>query len=194
MERHDVDAEDADHFAAGALRRQRGVGPGSPARGHLRRRHRDDSLNAVYDYEGTTWTLRTGLGTAPGARYGASVAFDVGRSRLVMTSGTNGTTLSDTWELGATWLQVTGAPLSPARYYAATAFHASLGKVVVAGGVISSGSLSGSSTYDGASWTSLASAPSARGWVTMTYDSARAKLVLFGGFNSPSYLADTWEY
>ncbi|MCA8975634.1 MAG: hypothetical protein KDC98_13010 [Planctomycetes bacterium] len=51
--------------------------------------------------------------------------------------------------------------------------------------------------YDGVNWSLLAPTtnPSARSDHAMVYDSARGRIVLFGGLDASfSYLADTWEY
>jgi hypothetical protein len=49
--------------------------------------------------------------------------------------------------------------------------------------------------YDGVNWTQVttASSPSARDAHAMTYDSARGKVVIFGGYDG-SNVNDTWEY
>lgn len=50
--------------------------------------------------------------------------------------------------------------------------------------------------YDGRVWSvrSSASAPSARAWHTMAYDSIRGRVVLFGGRNGNLRHVDTWEW
>ena len=48
--------------------------------------------------------------------------------------------------------------------------------------------------YSGATWTAMSSRPSSRGYSSMVYDSARNKLVLYGGYGGAVYLGDTWEY
>jgi hypothetical protein len=153
--------------------------------------------NEVWEFDGTTWSLRAGVGTPPSARFGAAVAYDVARSRLVVSGGnTGGMSQFDTWELGTTWQEVTTAPLSPARYFAAAAFHTATARTVSACGNGTSGILASASSFDGTTWTALASAPTSRGWVVMTSDSTRGKLVLFGGYNNVTglFFNDTWEY
>lgn len=50
-------------------------------------------------------------------------------------------------------------------------------------------------TWDGTSWTLVAtSGPSVRWEQAMTYDSARARVVLFGGRDASTVFGDTWEW
>jgi hypothetical protein len=52
--------------------------------------------------------------------------------------------------------------------------------------------------WNGASWAlmniPMASRPSARSYVYYVYDSMRGKIVMYGGYNAPQALGDTWEY
>lgn len=49
-------------------------------------------------------------------------------------------------------------------------------------------------TYDGTTWTQLQiTGPSPRCFVKMVYDSARNRIVLFGGWNGTQMVDDTWE-
>ena len=50
--------------------------------------------------------------------------------------------------------------------------------------------------YDGTTWVQRmpATSPPARRFHSLAYDKARARIVLFGGFDGSNLLADTWEY
>lgn len=72
-------------------------------------------------------------------------------------------------------------------------------KVVLFGGYDSDNDHLGDTwEWDGVSWTKVSSesdpGPSARGNHEMAYDSARERTVLYGGADSNSALADTWEW
>src|SRR5260370_25077607 len=59
------------------------------------------------------------------------------------------------------------------------------------------GKRAGRGEWDGTNWTlrTFATSPAARFWTTMAYDSARGKIVLFGGDGASSTeFGDTWEY
>lgn len=76
----------------------------------------------------------------------------------------------------------------------AGAFHVALGRFIVACGSNDTDLQSGSYQYSGGTWTALSSSPTTRGWSAMAYDSARQRLVLFGGYTTSGRSADTWEY
>ncbi|MCC6338023.1 MAG: hypothetical protein IT380_29025 [Myxococcales bacterium] len=76
----------------------------------------------------------------------------------------------------------------------AGAFHVALGRFIVACGSNGANMQSGSYQYSGGTWTALSSSPTAWGWAAMAYDSARQKLVLFGGYTTSGDSADTWEF
>lgn len=150
--------------------------------------------NDVHEWDGTTWTQRTGLGTPPSARLAMGLAYDVARSRLVMACGSPRSTNCDTWELGTSWQQITTNGDPSARIQVAFAYDVAVGRSVMTGGQGSSASLASSIEFDGTDWAASGSTPTARGWARMVYDSTRGKLVLFGGYGGGAYLSDTWEY
>jgi hypothetical protein len=119
----------------------------------------------------------------------------------VLFGGANG--FGDTWTWdGASWLQVASTG-PPARYGHAMAYDSAHGKTVLFGGNAGTAGnptyLGDTWTWDGASWTQVASTgPPARYNAAMAYDSARGKTVLFGGnagpASAPVYLGDTWGW
>lgn len=99
--------------------------------------------NALYEFDGAAWTLKTAEGAAgsPPARGGACVAWDRARSKLVVFGGdTGGTTpalLGDTWEWDPTtnaWTDVTPNPSPSPRRWAAMAYDPSSGGMLLFGG------------------------------------------------------------
>jgi hypothetical protein len=98
------------------------------------------------------------------------------------------------------WTEITTASSPSARYSHAMAYDSVRGKTVMFGGVFSFAiplSLSDTWEYDGVNWTQVtpANSPSYRNGHAMVYDSARGRLVMFGGgvYGFP-YRNDTWEY
>jgi hypothetical protein len=147
---------------------------------------------------GTTWALQTPA-PSPSARWIQRMAFDSVRGVTVLHGGVNGSLFDDTWEWnGTTWTdRGRGGP--GARYGHAMAYDSERGVVVLFGGqrgfAFGTGLLADTWEWDGTSWTELAvPAPPARSFVKMVYDSARQRLVLFGGFTSLGFASDTWEF
>ncbi|MCC6782208.1 MAG: hypothetical protein IT457_05160 [Planctomycetes bacterium] len=101
------------------------------------------ALNALYEFNGTAWTLKTAEGAAgsPAARGGACVAWDFTRNKLVVFGGdTGGATpvlLGDTWEWDPTtnaWTNVTPATSPSPRRWAAMAHEPTTGGMLLFGG------------------------------------------------------------
>ncbi len=147
--------------------------------------------------------------TGPGPLAGGSVAYDVGRNRMVMFGG--GTYVSskfvvhsDTYESnGHGWARAIAPTAPTARSNAAMAYDPIRQRTLLFGGQASSefepfGDMWG---WDGTSWRPIAPAvlPSPRAGHTMAYDAARHVIVLFGGRYTNSsttvtLLDDTWEW
>jgi len=142
--------------------------------------------------------------SSPSARRAHTMAYDSARQKVVLFGGNGGSSVgvvNDTWEYdGANWTLVTTASSPSARQLHGMVYDSGRGKVVLFGGDGGSSATSENDTweYDGVNWTlvTTASSPSARGKHTMAYDSARGKVVMFGGFGGISIgsLNDTWEY
>jgi hypothetical protein len=101
---------------------------------------------------------------------------------------------------GILWRQLTPTLSPPVRYYHAMAGDAARGRVVVFGGQGSTPFLGDTWEWDGTAggvgaWTLRSmTGPSRRAWHAMTYDSARQRVVLFGGGGSNGFVGDTWEW
>ena len=152
----------------------------------------------TWEFGDSTWVQRA-TGGPPPARWIQRMAYDSVRGVTVMFGGAApGTVLGDTWEWdGTTWIQ-NAAPGPPARYGHAMAFDSANEVVVVFGGQnavpFGQGVLGDTWIFDGTTWTQLAiSGPSPRCFVKMVYDSARNRIVLFGGWNGTQMVDDTWE-
>jgi hypothetical protein len=144
---------------------------------------------ATWEWDGTTWLLRTISGPS---RFGVALAYDSIRHRTVLFGDS---AAAQTWDWdGTTWIQRMIAGPS-ARSDHAMAFDSKRGVVVLFGGFPGSGE---TWEFDGSTWTNrtAATAPPGRIDAGMAYDSARGRTVLFGGSATPSgtTLGDTWEW
>jgi Galactose oxidase, central domain len=100
-------------------------------------------LNALYEFDGKAWTLKTAEGAAgaPPKRGGASVAWDHGRNKLIVFGGDGGsstTYMNDTWEWDLTtnkWTQITSTNSPSKRRYAAMAWDPITKGMVLFGGM-----------------------------------------------------------
>jgi hypothetical protein len=154
-------------------------------------------LGDTWEYDGNLWVATAAASAAP-VRSNAAMVYDSSHQRAVLLGGLDVTHygLGDTWQWdGAAWANVTPDPPLPARSHAATAYVSSLPGVFVFGG---SGyqELSDSWSWNGV-WTELADAgaPSPRSQHAIAYDSARDRVVLFGGQDSSAnIIGDTWEW
>lgn len=150
-----------------------------------------------------SWALVTPSGTPPVPRDYASLVYDPSRDRLVLFGGNNGGLFrNDVWALSLagtpTWTQLFpgGTPPSPRLAHRAV-WDPARDRMIVIGG------------YDGAEvgdvwalrfsptlqWVALAPggpAPSPRHSASLVFDTARDRLVLFGGYDGASR-GDAWE-
>lgn len=101
------------------------------------------TLNALYEFNGTSWTLKTAEGAvgSPPTRGGACVAWDKTRNKLVVFGGDTGgatpTLLGDTWEwdpVTNAWTQLAPANSPSARRFAAMAHDPASGAMLLFGG------------------------------------------------------------
>lgn len=145
------------------------------------------------------WNLVTPSGQGPGARVAHAMAYDSARSATLLFGGYGLSTSPDStwgWD-GASWtlLASTGAPNRDSH---ALAFHVLTGTAITMGGRSVPGSAVLPSTpwqWNGATWSQIPSGPTSRHLHAMAYDSARGKVILFGGIDANfNLLRDTWEW
>ncbi|MGE4198096.1 MAG: hypothetical protein AB7G11_13340 [Phycisphaerales bacterium] len=153
--------------------------------------------NATWIYDGSVWTQVATTG--PSTRGGHYMAYDEARQRVVMFGGTDGqfAYFRDTWEWdGATWTQV--ASTGPIARRSGTMVHDSRRhRCVLFGGFGRSGGMDvqfhDTWEWDGTTWTlRLADGPPGRLAHAAAYDSARAEMIIFGGFVGGTPQSDTW--
>jgi MYXO-CTERM domain-containing protein len=151
----------------------------------------------TWQWDGTNWTQLAPT-TSPPGRFKHAMCFDSGRSKIVLFGGEVYTPLDDTWEWdGANWTQAMPTTKPPARDSHALAYDAARGVSVLFGGDLSrfGSPVADTWTWNGTQWTQQnpVVSPSARGGHAMAYDSARARLILFGG-RALFWPTDTWEW
>lgn len=158
-------------------------------------------LSDTWEYEGANWVQHVTASSPPKRDYPV-LAYDAARARVVLFGGGNffGPHFSDTWEYdGTTWSQRAPTVSPPARTGHAMAYDAARRRVVLFGGVVV-GDLADYPAdtweYDGTTWSQRmpAASPSGRRGHLVACDAARARVVLFGGFDDSSTFNDTWEY
>lgn len=147
-----------------------------------------------------TWTQLAG--NAPADRYFHAMVYDSAQQRVLLFGGyTNPGPVGDTWQRsGGAWAQLASTLSPPARMRHAMAYDSGRGRAVLFGGLSSgsTGLLADTWEFDGStnSWAQVlpATSPPYREGHAMAYDAARQRIVLFGGWNGSSALADTWEW
>ncbi len=167
-------------------------------------------LGDLWSWNGTTWTLRCNAAPCsttakPSARYGAAMAYDSDRNRVVLFGGHSSIDECDTWEYPSatgTWVQRTsggcGTTAPPARFGHTMAYNPFRKRVIMAGGA-SAGPTNIPDTweFDGAAgtWTqTVTNDPGAnRRTAGMAFDTTRRRAVLSGGQGS-TIVQTTHEY
>ena len=142
----------------------------------------------------------------PSARYGAAMAFDSKRNRVVLFGGCVDTCRStasrnnrnDTWELeGAVWRKISTENAPSPRLHAGMIYDAQRDVMVLFGGY----RLNDTWEYDGTDWTQVTTqdSPPMRVAIDLAYDSKRHVVILSSG-NQPPFCntganyTDIWEY
>lgn len=149
---------------------------------------------------GATWT--SVVGTGPSARGAGCSAWDPVRQQVILFGGEAMNDLADTWSFagdGGGWRQLTVTGTVPsARSFAACAFDANLGQLVLYGGQAGNNAVAGLFTFDPATnvWTSHAvtgTTPGALSDSAMAYSPTRRGVVLFGGRDGTgAYVNSLW--
>ncbi|MCA8966762.1 MAG: hypothetical protein KDC48_17910, partial [Planctomycetes bacterium] len=142
--------------------------------------------NDTWGYDGNVWQL---LSTNGLATYASGIAYDYGRSRLVMFGGKlNGTTLhQETWTFdGASWQQALPTNVPQPREAPLLAYDFLRGQVVMHGGRDANYQrLSDTWQWDGTNWTPVVSAANPTG-ERLAFDAQRARLVLLSPGPTPT--------
>jgi hypothetical protein len=174
------------------------------------------ALFYVWEYDGVSWVHRQVGEGYPQLRVAASMVFDPVRNLSTLFGGYGPSIegdhkeLSDTWTWdGNAWSQVAVATPPGALFDQAIAWDTVRNKAILQGGATiqvfrppaggtyySYMSNAGTWEWDGQNWAAIGMAtPSpARSQHAMAFDSARGKVVMFGGLLNTTFVpGDTWE-
>jgi PKD repeat protein len=161
-------------------------------------------LGDTWVFSGGTWTNVTFYGPGPIARYGASMAFDPQpeENGSVLFGGYSSVLgyLNDTWvwQGGSGWVLLSPSFAPPEVVYAAMAYDAADGYIVLFGGYTYAFGFSAETweLYSGQWWAvSPKNPPLARYIASMVYVPSLSGVLLFGGFNLDDNLVnDTWTF
>lgn len=160
----------------------------------------------TWEWDGEEWTQQEDVG--PPGRESHAMAYDAGRDRVVLFGGLTGeTALGDTWEWdGSLWKQVAHFGANPCL---ASGMVFKNDRVELFGGISSLTAVPPTIfrdtwEWDGKRWTLRQDIGPGRRWGhAMAFDSARSRVVLFGGLPvfaaedpaaSDQLLGDTWEH
>src|SRR5882724_6956998 len=159
----------------------------------------------IFEWSGTdaNWMGRTTLDTKPTPRYQAAMTYDSKRDRLLLFGGVSSTSFDDLWQwspASSTWSQITFAASGTrptARSNLWLFYDAARDKVIAFG---YSGTPGEIWEYDPAlnNWKNRTPSPYPAGvnrsYAEMAFDSDRGKVVMVGGYVSPKYTTDIWEW
>jgi N-acetylneuraminic acid mutarotase len=164
-------------------------------------------FNDTYAFHlGTNTWEKQSPATVPPARFYPLMAYHPTLDRVIMFSGIlsfgeEGGDVTWLYDYNTdTWSTLNTAVTPIGRYYSAMVYVSSLDQVLMFGGGMSKeGTLNDTWVFDHVNntWFELSpeSAPSARGWHAMAYDSVNDKVVLFGGGESEdAFTNETWIY
>lgn len=165
-----------------------------------------DPNTRTLEYNGVDWELKTPA-TVVSRHASASMFYDSVRQVIILFGGylDMSNVCDDTYSWnGIDWTLLTPAQSPPPGAEFACAFHENLGVGVVTNGVYLDAANeiyafhSDMWAWDGLTWTSMSPGdrPQQRVNASMAWDSARQRLVLFGGttaINHPHF-SDTWEF
>ncbi|MBK8096166.1 MAG: hypothetical protein IPK26_03615 [Planctomycetes bacterium] len=170
--------------------RDRVVMPGITGRG-----------GAAFEWDGTTWFERQGIGPSFEPRGQPASCYD-SRRRATFVFGA-GIANDESWAWdGLVWQRQQLAQSPPGRVMHRLCFDAALGEVVLLGGLslIGAGAiLDDCWTWNGVRWQPVAGTlPPPRHGHAMAFDRARSETIVFGGYGDttrgPLFLADTWAF
>ncbi len=140
----------------------------------------------------------------PTARQGAAAAYDRRRNRVVLFGGAPGAPDAESvWEWypnNRSWINFSpGGPGPGSRQYHSMVYDGFRQKVILFGGLSAPNQRLGDLwEWDGdvGRWSAIPSAvgPPPRSGAAMAYDSARNRLLVFGGEGDRGVLGDTWEW
>jgi hypothetical protein len=161
--------------------------------------------DGTWEWDGTAWKKKVG-GPEPSPRWGAALAFDRERRRVVLFGGASNTGAcglngcNDTWEWdGTVWVERKPRTAPTARYLGAMAYDRARKRIVLFGGAGEScpEKICGDTwEWDGSAWNRIETprSPPPRSHHAMVFDETRRKVVLYGGEHGGDGGATLWEW
>lgn len=152
-------------------------------------------LGDTWEFDGDVWTQQQDTGPSP--RAGQSMAYDPVSQRVLLLGGADSTErgLADTWSWdGRQWARL--SDFGPPGRLSASLASTQDGHLLLFGGVntvLTQPTLFGDTwDFDGSRWTQLQDiGPGGLRSASLVFDSARTRLVLFGGLPVPFVAAGT---
>jgi cysteine-rich repeat protein len=130
-------------------------------------------VDETWEWDGSTWTLRTPM-VKPPPLVDAAMVYDSVRQRIVMFGGLTGTGPVGTWEWdGVEWEEQFPAHSPPLRTLPGLAFDRARGVTVLVGGSVNGMKLDDTWEWDGTDWTERLDAPSVFAGELITYAGSR---------------------
>lgn len=162
-------------------------------------------IDDTWEWDGSRWTQTTSPGAGPN-RSEIKLAYDEVKDEMVLFGGFDGSARhADTWVYknnGAppSWTQVQAASPPPAREGYGMARDDACGRIVLQGGYDGTGELDDVWEWDGSTWSPITPGgggndprPGKRTSHGLVYDAHGGKMVIYGGAQAGTELADTWE-
>jgi hypothetical protein len=156
--------------------------------------------NDTWEWDGTAWSSPS-ITTKPTATVGPGLAYDSTRHVTMLFAGADGTSDPLEWDGGPIWRSSGASATSPNVRNSTTMTYDRARNVLVVFGGLRQGS---PSSDNGETWEWSASAgfvnrmpalsPPARRANVLVYDTARARVVAFGGIVNGSGQNDLWEW
>lgn len=143
----------------------------------------------TWSFDGNAWTL---LGTGGPTVINGAMVYDDHRDRMVLCSqyinacGTGGG--RSTWEWGGTSWQYMSTSSAGVGYSSSMSYDNRRGRTVLDGGC------NGLVEWDGATWTAAGGGTGVRAWSAMAFDSLRGMAIVFGGYTTGAWYADTYSW
>lgn len=158
----------------------------------------------TWEWNGSAWAQVLPSGAVPAARGFMPLVYDDHAGVSILHGGWSGGTVykSDMWAFdGTNWTQITPASGTPsARGFHSMAYDRARQRIVLFGGLfIGTSTIYYGDTWewDGTAWSNVTpiNSPPPRAYHTLTYDSTRQRVILYGGFSFDSgTFGDTWEW
>ena len=162
------------------------------------------SYDDTWEWDGVQWSRVNPQSKVPFHRMGHAMAWDGNSGEVLLIGGfgfgVSSIITSDTWSWdGRRWAWRSFGAIVP-TYAASAAWDAARERVVLSGGIsLGTGVISylnRTREWDGFGWIygRRAVESSGRAWAPIAFDSARAKIVRFGGTDDLGAMVDTQEY